>query len=58
MKIYIIHTEILPDDKHFHELTNKEVVAMCNDAFWNKTYFAMLANAWKVCKAIKEDKPC
>ena len=31
MKIYIIHTEILPDDKQFNELTNDEVVAICNE---------------------------
>jgi methyltransferase-like protein len=34
------------------------LVENSKDNLWNKHYFAMLAGAWKKCKAIKEDKPC
>lgn len=31
MKIYICHTNLLGEiDKHFNDLTNEEVIAMCN----------------------------
>ena len=31
MKIYICHTDLLGEiDKHFNELTNEEVIRLCN----------------------------
>lgn len=29
MKIIIIHTDLLPDDKHFGDLTDEEVLQLC-----------------------------
>ena len=55
---YKVERSGIRTNKYNAEAFINELQAMCNDAFWNKTYFAMLANAWKVCKAIKEDKPC
>lgn len=31
MKIYIVHTDAIPEDKYFHDLSNKEIEEMYNN---------------------------
>jgi hypothetical protein len=48
MKIIIIHTYLLPDDKHFNELTDEEVLQLCNDPMLYDEYESIgeLAANW------------
>lgn len=49
MKILIVHTDLLPDDKHFNELTNDEVLQLCKqDNFLSDIYESVeeLAANW------------